>query len=218
MRDWYTKWGYDPDRIRITGVPQLDTWYGDNPPSRKEARGVLGIDDDAFLLVYATSWAQLTSSRGGFEDELNDSLRQAYEAARELNAVLCVKMHPGEMQNQEQVYLNAMKDYGITGFVTRQYNEYVLRAADVMLAHGPSNICTAAAIVGLPCAYIPTEDYEFPFPGPVKVGNSATHALRIAMMLDKDKTWDIFAKTQNDAHPLGNAKERIVEFVREICQ
>ena len=220
MADWYSKWGFDSGRIKVTGVPQLDSWYSNNVPSKHEARQVLNVDDDAFLLVYATTWAQLTSSRGGFDAELNESLRQAYEAAKELNAVLCVKMHPGETPNQEQIYLNAMKSYGITGFVSRQYNEYVLRAADVMLTHGPSNICVSAAMIGMPCSYIETEDFEFPFPSPVKVsrGGNATHALKIAMQLEREGTWEIFAHSMNDAHPNGGATERTTEFVREVCQ
>ena len=218
MKEFYVKWGYNEANITITGMPQLDSVYADHQPSRKEARQVLGIDADEkrMLLVYATSWGQLTSERGGFEDEYEQSLQEVLETVKELDTVLCVKMHPGEAQGQEQTYLNALKESGIEGFVTRGYNEYILRAADVLVSHGPSNICVIAASIGLPCAYCPTEDFEFPFPSPVLSRGNLTHAVRVAMKLDKEKTWGVFAKKMNDAHGEGNAVERITELCQSL--
>ena len=218
-KGFYSHWGYLEDKIIITGMPQWDKWYEASLPPKPEARRVLGIPtDDEFVLIYASSWTQTTGMRGRFEDELNDSLGMAIEAAKELPATLCVKMHPGEPQNNEQVYLNAMNAAGTEGFVTRQFAEYVLSAGDVVLAHGPSNFCCQASAVGMPCAYIGTEDFAFPFPGPVAVSwENATHAVRMALQLDKDKTWGVFSKNTNDAHGVGNACERIVGEVRKIC-
>src|SRR3990167_7667950 len=156
--------------------------------------------------------------RGRFEDELNDSLGMAIEAAKELPATLCVKMHPGEPQNNEQVYLNAMKESGVEGFVTRQFAEYILSAGDVVLSHGPSNFCCQASAVGISCAYVGTEDFAFLFPGPIAVSwENATRAVRVALQVDKDKTWGVFSKNTNDAHGVGNACERIVGEVVKIC-
>lgn len=222
MREWYIKWGYAQDRITITGMPQLDHWYSQHKLSKQEARKVLGwqqynLDPDAFCLIYATTWGQLTSARGGFDAELQDSLRQVMETAKELNAVLCIKMHPGEGQGQEQGYLDALKKNNVTGFVTRQFNEYVLTAGDALVAHGPSNICLSSAAIGLPSVYIPTEDYDFPIPGPVLSRDNVTHAVKIAMLLDKDKVWGEFAHAMNDSHSNGGACERITEFVRQVC-
>ena len=220
MREWYVKRGYNPDRIRVCGQPQLDSWYGMGglKPSRKESRDILGIDEKDYLLVYATSWGQLTSARGDFDVEYENSLREVIATTKELGAILCIKMHPGEAQGQEQIYLNVLKESGVTGFVTRQFNEYVLRAADALVSHGPSNICIQAAILGVPTVFIPTEDFEFTIPGPVMSMMSLTHAVRISQMLDRDKNWEIFSRQMNSVHPLGNAAERVTEFVREVCQ
>ena len=218
MRDFYVRWGFPADKVRVTGVPHWDSWYNTNQPTKAEARKVLGVDENVFLFIYATSWGQLTSDRGGFEQEFENGLRQVLETTRELNATLCIKMHPSEAQGQEQIYLNALKENNINGFVTRQFNEYVLRAGDALVAHGPSNICVTSAFIGLPCVYLSTEDFEFPFPGPVKSGVSLAHAIRISQLLDGDKTWDIFSKVCNDAHGKGNATDRTAEFVREVCQ
>jgi hypothetical protein len=234
-REFYTHWDKrwsEEGRIRLCGVVQLDGWCHaeDNKPSRWEARRVLDItnngevDMDSFLLIYASSWEQLTNTTGGFEGQMEESLRQAFEAAKELGAILCIKMHPGEVQGTEQVYLNAAKQYNIKCMITRQFNEYVIMAATdghgALLSHGPSNICISAAMVGVPSAYMLTDDFEFPFPGPVPVypGGNATHAIKMAMQLDRGKTWDLFAKNCNDAYPEGNAKERITQFVVDVCQ
>ena len=217
MRDWYLKWGYTGG-IRVTGAPQWDGMFKDRP-SRKEARGVLGkwITEDEFILVYATTWGQLTSSRSGAtSEEVLSNLTGAIEAAKELGATLCIKMHPGEAQGNEQGYLNELKKAGVNGFITRAYNEYVLAAADCLLSHAPSNLCVQAAIWGVPCAYCPTEDYEFPFPGPVTVRENATWAVKMAMRVEK--TWEHFAKNCNDAYPNGDACERIVKEVVDICR
>ena len=212
-REFYIKWGFPADRIHITGTPQLDSWYTDNPPSQKESRQVLGIGQDDFAIIYATSWAQLTAIRGGYEDEHTRNLKVMTQVARDMKAALVVKMHPGEGQGQETVYHKFLQDEKVNGCVTRHYNEYVLRAGDVLVAHGPSNICVNAAIVGLPSVTIPTEGHEFPF-GPVRYNGDMKVSIEEAM---KVGGWDEFAKTMNDAHPKGNAGERIAEFVKGVC-
>ena len=220
MKDWYTRWGYNPERIRVVGMPQWDSFYGDlGRPGKSESRKALGIKtDEETVLVYASSWAQLTSARGEFNKEFENSLRMMIETAQELPATLIVKMHPGEPANQEQIYLKAIKDNNLEGCVTRMFNQYTLAATDVLVSHGPSNICCHAAAWNVPSCYIPTEDYAFPLPGPVMAGGNATYAARLAMQLDTEKTWGPFAKLSNDAHPEGNACERIVREVVDICQ
>ena len=219
-KGFYTHWGYPEERVIITGMPQWDRLYENERPSKTEARRVLGIEtDDEFVLVYASSWVQTTGMRSRFESELDDSLKMVIETAKELPATLLVKMHPGEPADNEKVYLSSMKEAGINGLVTRQFAEYVLSAADAVIAHGPSNFCCQTAAWRIPCAYIPTEDYLFPFPGPIEVSwDNATHAVKIATQVDKDKTWEIFSKNCNDAHRAGNACERIVEETLKICQ
>lgn len=216
-RDWYTRWGYPVDRIKVTGAPQWDGMY-ETRPGREESRGVLGVEtNDELLLVYASSWTQMTGMRGRFQQELEDSLIAALEAAKELGATLCIKMHPGEAGGQEQGYERALKEYDINGCIMRHYTEYVLSAADIVLAHGPSNFLCQAAIWGVPGAYFGTEDYDFPTPGPVKVIDSATEACKTAMGLTVGETWDVFGKLTNEVHPNGGAESRIAKEVVSIC-
>ena len=212
-RDFYTRWGYLPDKIRLTGVPQLDSWYGDNPPSRNESRRVLGLDDRDFVILYATSWAQLTAIRGEYEVEHTRNLTLMADTARAMKATLVIKMHPGEAQGGEANYHKFLQETGTRGCVTRHYNEYALRAGDVLVSHGPSNICLQSAIIGLPSVYIPTEGHEFPF-GVVRYNGDMIEAIRQAQGTPKEE-WDRFAHTMNCAHPEGGAAKRVAEFVKE---
>lgn len=218
-KDFYARWGHNDTRIRITGSPELDSWYSNNTPSKTEARKVLGIGEADFVIIYASSWGQLTSLRGEFEDEFAHSLKEILATAKEMKATLVVRVHMGEVRGQEEMYLNAMKEAGVNGCATRSFNEYVLRAGDVLVAHGPSNTCTQAAIIGLPSCYFPTQDFEFPF-GPIRVDGNLSEAIYSAR--DKDKNyWNAFAKAMNDPHDCfenGSACERAVDFVREICR
>ena len=97
--------------------------------------------------------------------------------------------------------------------MTRHYNEYALRAGDVLVSHGPSNICLQSAIIGLPSVYIPTEGHEFPF-GVVRYNGDMIEAIRQAQGTPKEE-WDRFAHTMNCAHPEGGAAKRVAEFVKE---
>ncbi len=219
-KQFYVKWGYDSNHIRCTGMPQLDSWYTNNSPSRIEVRKVLGIDDKDFVIIYATSWGQLTSLRGEFDNEFTRNLKRVLDTTKEMKATLVIKMHPGEGRGQEEMYMNGIKEAGVNGCVTRSYNEYVLRAGDVLCAHSPSNICTQASIIGLPSFYIPTEDFSFPIDGPIACNNNMSECIKDSISRPKSD-WDNFAKQMNAVHgdlDNGNSSERICEFVGEICQ
>lgn len=219
-KDFYMRWGYDGEHIQLVGAPQLDSWYSNHAPTKEEARKVLGIGENDFVIIYASSWGQLTSARGGFESEFAGSFERVLDAASKLKATLVVKMHPGEARGQEDGYLSGLKQAGINGCVTRTYNEYVLRAGNVLIAHGPSNICVQAAIVNLPSCYFPTEGFDFPvIGGPIWIDVALLNTMEYIQGLGKSY-WDAFAKQMNDVHDCfsnGSACDRAIEFVRRIC-
>lgn len=213
MKRFYSKWGFDQNKITATGTPSLDTWYADTPPTRKEARKVLGVGEDESVIIYASSWSQLTSTRSGFEAEHQRDFGLMLDAAKKLKATLCIKMHPGEAPDTEKFYIENLKGNGVRGFVTRAYNEYVLRAGDVMVAQGPSNVCIQAAIAGLPVAYIPTEGFGFER-GPVEVGDNVLNAIETARGLT-EQYWRDWLDDVN-ANPSKGA-EKTAEFIVEKC-
>lgn len=222
-KDFYSHWGFDESKIAIVGSPALDSWYSTSAPTRAEARKVLGIGEGKFAIVYASTWGQLTSTRGEFDKEFQDNVTLICHVAKELGALLVVKMHPGEGQGQEEMYLGALKNFGVEGFVTREYNEYVLRAGDVLVSHGPSNVCVQAAIIGLPFCYLPTEDFSFPNPGPLQAEKTPSSLSDIIKEVSdplgsfsKDY-WSDFAKLMNDPNDCfdaGSASDRAVEFIK----
>ena len=217
-KEFYEKWGYK-GAAKIVGSPQMDKWYGVGP-TRKESREVLGIGENDFVIIFATSWWQLTSARSRFDVEYNESLQQMLKAAKEMKATLVIKMHPGESQGKENFYVEQMKASGVNGCVTHSYNEYVLRAGDVLISHGPSNICVEAAILGLPCGYFPTEDFGFDG-GPIAIDGQmdVVGAIETTGRVVAGK-WDSFAHRMNDVHDsldAGTARERTVDFIREVC-
>lgn len=214
MRGFYEQWGYI-GVIRDAGSPSLDSWYTE-PPSRSESRRVLGLSDTDFVLVYASTWGQLTSSRGGFEKEFETNIKMVLEYAKSEKATVVIKLHPGEAQGQEAFYMEKLKEFGVNGCVMRGYNEYVLRAGDVLCSHSPSNICVQAAICGMPSVYLPSEDFEFDH-GPIQVGNDIRLAVEVAKGMTKDY-WDQFVERMNCIHGTGqSATDNTVEFIKEIC-
>lgn len=213
MKRFYSKWGFDESKITITGSPSMDSWYTDNPPSRSEARQVLGIGADEFVIVYASSWSQLTSTRSDFDVEHQRDFGLVMDAAKRLKATLCIKMHPGEAQDMEKFYLENLKGNGIRGFVVRQYNEYVLRAGDLLIAQGPSNICVQSVVCGIPTLYIPTEDFAFER-GPIMIGENVMDAIAIA----KGMTKEYWQEWLDDVCAYGGqGTERTTQFIMEKC-
>ena len=103
--------------------------------------------------------------------------------------------------------------------VTRSHHIYVLRATDVLIAQGPSNVCVDAAILGTPSAYLQTEGFDFAHVLPFR-GTLDTLAKVALMAKDSrgDPAWSDFCKFYDDAYPDGDAAGRICEMVEQLCQ
>jgi hypothetical protein len=157
--------------------------------------------------------------RGGFEREHQEGLDAILKLAQAWDATLIIRQHPHDGSNTEAQYVEAMKQAGVGGLVTRQHGNYTLRAADVLIAQGPSNVCVDAAIAGVPSAYIQTSGFDFAHALPYRadaaeIGEAAHRAIESR----EDPAWGGFAQTYNDAHPHGGATERAVEQVMELCR
>ena len=149
MRDWYKACGVPEERIAIVGRPAWDKLYDEDIlPSRAKAKYAFGVYDDRFVLAYATTWYQMTSAWGDPEADLLRSLDRVLDVAKEIGAFVIVKQHPGE--GQTAIYEKKLKELGLKGAITRHWNEFALRAADVLVTQGPSNIGVEAAILGTP--------------------------------------------------------------------
>ena len=219
MARWYAATGFTPERIGIVGAPNFD-WLYDDPTTRDTARRVLSLADDDVAVVYATTWAQTTGLRGEWQAEHEAGLAAILALALAWKAKLIIKLHPNDGGNAagDQALIERMKTAGVAGMVTRSHPQFVLRAADVLIAQGPSNICVEAAIAGTPSAYIQTEGFDYSHPLPFR---SDSEGLEQAALMARDSrgdpAWQEFARFYNAAHPDGNAGERVAEFVGRIC-
>ncbi len=211
-RDWFA--GNGASQIRVVGKPDLDWAYDPLLPSKEEARRILGLD--GFVVTYASTWGQTTSLRGGFGEELSNGVTAVLNLCKSRNAKLAIRVHRSEPPQAEGEYERVMREAGVTGFITREHNHLLVRAGDVLVAQGPSNTCILAAIVGTPSCYIQTEGAEYahampPRCAPEGLDKAVNDALAVT-------DWTEFVDVYNAAHPLGNATERAVEMVAEICQ
>ncbi len=221
MRQFYIESGFPEDRIRITGNPVSDALYGDFLPSRGEARRVMGLpeweDTDLRLwLCYVSTWGQTTSLRSEFDAEFDAGLKAVLEFVKARNIILEILVHRSSAPNVEQVMTKALTDSGITGLVTRQHFNYVIRAADVVIAQGPSNVCLEAVTMGTSACYIQTEGFDYAHDVIPRGGAGDVQTL-VEQVLS-GRNWNEFIAYYNAAHPDGHATDRALEAVLEICR
>lgn len=213
---FYVESGFPPEKIRLTGAPHWDELYHGALPSKREARSVLGIPAGA-CLMYQTTWGQTTSLRSEFEQEFDAGFAATLEAARALNAYLMVKIHWNDGRpEQEEYHAKKMDAAGVVGLVTRQHYTYVLAAADCLIAQGPSNMCIDAAIMGTPSVYIQTEGFDFATSYPRRCGPDGLLD-EIRATLETPGDLGSFISQYNSVHPDGDATQKVVDMVRELC-
>ena len=216
-RDFYVAGGHPMNRIAIVGAPQMDGLYADEVlPAQAEARRVLDIDNER-VICYAGTWSQTTAIRGTGLSEMNDGLHAVIDLTHEWQAVLIIKSHPNG--GDDKVYAQALRDTNTPGLITRHYLSYAVRAADVLVAQGPSNICIEAAILGTPSCYIQSEGFDYAHELPFRSNaEQLSIVAREARDSRGDPAWQDFIRLYNAAHPEGGAVEAVVEKVIELCR
>lgn len=216
---FYTDSGFPAANIRLTGAPHWDELYHGALPTRREARAVLAVPDGPCLL-YQTTWGQTTSLRSDFEREFEAGFAAVLQAAKEHDAFLMVKIHWNDGRpEQEERYAKQMEAAGVAGLVTRSHYTYVLRAADLLIAQGPSNMCLDAAILGTPSVYIQTEGFDYASALPRRAPADGIRR-EITWALEHPEPaamWDEFASQYNTPHPVGGAAENVAAWVKELC-
>ena len=219
VAEFYKRCGFPADHVEITGGPQWDDLYSGAIPGKAEARTVLGIGDRTGpVLCYMTTWGQTTSLRSGFDAEFEQGWQAVLAAAQKLGAYLMVLVHWNDQRGDiEDAYAKEMDAAGVDGLVTRSHKSYIVTAADVLIAQGPSNMCIDAAITGTPSVYLQTEgfDYATPLPHRAAVGG-LMGAIQDA--LDGGTAGlGAFVAEYNAAQPHGDAADRVVAMVERLC-
>lgn len=219
VRDFYASSGFPADRIQVVGGPQYDRMYGEVHLSREVARQQLGLPDDQLVIVYGATWAQTTSLRSKFEAELQAGFAAVVGLAAGIGAHLVVSLHPHGGSKHEE-YAKAMTEAKVKGLVVRGHMVHVLRAADLLITQGPSNLCLEAAILGTPSVYLRTEgfDYATALPGRANDYTDLPPVAQAAYEAREDRAaLDAFVTEYNATHAEGGvAAERAAEAVLEI--
>jgi hypothetical protein len=218
MTQFYRDCGVADWRMIEVGLPEWEGVYDSNLPDKAEARRVLGLPD-RLTLNYGTTWGQTTSLRSTFEVEFEESFLAVVELAKARDANLIVNMHPNEAPQREQVYADKMKAAGLGGpgrIVTRTHKVYTTMAADVVVCHGPSNLCIKAAMMGRPSCYIQTEGFDFAHTFPPRGQASDLPALVDSALAVAD--WDNFIETYAAGYKTGGETTRTIEAILQICK
>jgi hypothetical protein len=219
MRDWYIEQGHPADRIQITGAPYWDENCSEHLPLRDEARRVLRIDSSLPVICHAATWSQTTAVRGGYENEEERWIDAVLRLANDMRAITLFKIHPHAGANIEEYFVKRLEEANMPGLVTRHHMFYLIRAADVVVAAGPSNICVDAAMLGTPSCYFQTEGFDYRHALPFRGGvDELPQMARDAMASSGDPVWADFVGTYNDAWPDGNAADRTVEYIEQCLQ
>lgn len=222
MARFYAESGHDPAAIRMTGAPHWDDLYHGALPERAESRTVIGIPADQVgpVLCYMSTWGQTTSIRSEFEREFEQGWAATLAAAKQMDAYLMVLVHWNDGRPEtEQYYAEQLEAAGVAGLVTRSHKSYLLRAADLLIAQGPSNMCLDAAIMGTPSVYLQTPDFDYATALPRRAGPDNI-AREITWALENPapaSAWDEFVGLYNSSHPDGDATERVLAWVDELC-
>ena len=152
--NWYA--ARDPSlKISITGAPRWD-WIARWNVSKKRARQLLHIPENALVVTYATSWAQKTSKEGSSVDPFQAFL-EFLEAIKEMPLLLIVKLHPSQADGRR--YVDAVSQSGVQAIVTAAHLPYVLTASDLVIVFGPSNLVIEAIALERPVVC-----HKAPFP------------------------------------------------------
>ena len=172
MRDWYTARGFVKRRIKVTGFPTWDRWLDiteriDQP----HARRALHLDLDKPTLQFCTQWAQRTN----FVDDHTAPEAMphlALGAVQKLGWQMIWTLHPGDGKDHEQACANLAAAYRVPALVTRGHLALAIRAADVVLSAGPSNVLVEVGFCDRPPVVYPLRGYGFDGEPPYLAGMS----------------------------------------------
>lgn len=218
MTRFYRESGVADWRMIEVGLPEWEGTFDSNLPGKDESRRVLGLPEK-ITFMYGTTWGQTTSLRSTFEIEFEETLQAVIALAKERDANLIISMHPSENPQMEAIYAEKMRAAGIGGpgrIVTQTHKVYTTMAADVVICHGPSNLCIKSAMMGRPSCYVQTEGFDFAHSLPPRGRASELATLVDSAIAVVD--WDDFIKTYAAGYKTGGEGTRAIEAIVSICK
>lgn len=206
---WYTRRGMSPTNTIEVGYLPFDTQDYDDFP-----REFLGIDNDMPVIVYASSWGQVTNMLGG-NSEWKDAYITFLESVDHENNNVIIKTHPNG--NNNDWHIEEAKKRGVRCLVTSNYKDNVLMAADTIVAFGGSNILIDASLINNKATLISIGgDFGSKTVTHVSM-DRITHELPMVLSngVFLNNNIDLFNKFVS--HGDGKASERLLRFVEEIA-
>jgi len=219
MRDWYKARGYT-GKIRITGFPLWDKWADIGATLDKEhARMVLHLEDRPTVML-GTGWVQRTNFID--DHELPEvCVHLALQAVRDAGWQLIWKMHPGDAPNREHEYAKLAAAYRVPALVTRDHLPYAIRAADVVLSVGPSNVLVEAGMCDRPPALFNFAGYGFDGEPPWSVATERAQIIETVEALMNGEAWSVARDdfiTRYAHRNDGGAVARVVKAIKRIVR
>ena len=221
MRKWYVERGYPKEQVKVIGCPNWDKWQKINATISKDyARTVLHLAQDVPVVLYCTSWPQTTNLVD--DHTVKDRADAAMlEAAKREGWQLMWSLHPGDPAEWQKRYAEMAKEAGVPAVIVKGHLPYTMKAADAVLAVGPSNVIVEAAMAGVPAVTIPLRGYGFPSEPPWKADPTEDGIIdAVNYVLGAGDAWEVrrLNFVRRFAHSAdGNASARAAEAIREIA-
>lgn len=187
QRDWYGDRGFPKNHIKIVGFPGWDEWH-ELDLNKEKARTMLRIEPDETVVTLCTGWPQRTN----YVDDHSMTEAMVHltmDAARDAGFRLIWKIHPGDMQGQEERATRLAASYRIPAIVVRDHLPYALKAADVVLSTGPSNVLVEAGMAGAPPALFNLRGYGFDRTPPFVVEPDKSSIIETVKHLTNSDEW-----------------------------
>jgi len=137
--EWYLERGAPYNNVVEIGYLPFDTIDIDSNP-----RGFLGIEDDRPVIVYASSWGQVTNANGG-TPEWKDAYKAFLGAVDDKANNVIIKTHPHG--NNDDWHIKIAEEMGVRCMVSSSYKDNILAVADTVVAFGGSNILIDASFI-----------------------------------------------------------------------
>lgn len=159
MREWYKDRGFKADCIKIVGFPAWDGW-ADFQVDKGIARRVLQLDEDKPVITFCTGWPQRTNIVDD-HDMLEAAASITLSTVKDNDWQMIWKLHPGDAPEQEARCTKMAASYRVPAAITRDHLQLSIRAADLVLSAGPSNILVEAGLCDRAPALFNLRGYGF---------------------------------------------------------
>jgi len=147
QQDWYLDRGLDKTHMHKTGLPQFDNLYVDMVSfngDKARHRKMLTLRENEPVVMFASSWRQDTNLLG-CHDDIQSSYIQFLNVAKMVGFQPLIKIHPHSNKSNFDFHTMMANQLGVEIAITQQHLYTCIRAADIVVTFGPSNLLLEAS-------------------------------------------------------------------------